>query len=69
LDVLQARYELSNDRQKLIAQQVDRRQAAVNLATALNADAGVDLEIKDRMVSQLRLIDDGWASKISCRLL
>jgi outer membrane protein TolC len=58
LDVLQAKYQLSDDRQKLIAQQIARRQAAVNLAAALNADTGVDLILKNRTIGKVRLIDD-----------
>jgi len=58
LDVLQAKYQLSEDRQKLIAQQIGRREAAVNLAAALNADTGVDLILKNRTIGKVRLIDD-----------
>ncbi len=57
LDVLKAKYQLSDDRQKLIKQQVARRKSAVNLATVLNQDQGIDLEIKDRLVSKIRLVD------------
>jgi outer membrane protein TolC len=57
LDVLKAKYQLSDDRQKLIKQQVARREAAVKLATILNQDQGIDLEIKDRLVSKVRLVD------------
>jgi len=57
LDVLQAKYQLSSDRQKLIKQQISRREAAVRLATVLNQDQGIDLEIKDRLVSKKRLVD------------
>lgn len=58
LDVLQAKYELSDDRQKLINQQVERRQAAVGLATILNANTDVDLVLRDRLVSKTRLVDN-----------
>lgn len=57
LDVLQAKYQLANDRQHLIKQQVQRRQAAVKLATILNMDQGTDLNIKNRLVSKQRLVD------------
>ncbi len=57
LDVLKAKYQLSEDRQKLIRQQVARRESAVKLATVLNQDQGIDLEIKDRLVSKIRLVD------------
>ncbi len=58
LDVLQAKYQLSDDRQKLIAQQIARRQSAINLAAALNADTGIDYLVKNRTVGKVRLIDD-----------
>jgi OMF family outer membrane factor len=58
LDVLQARTQLSRDRQNLIAQQVARRQAAVNLATALNLDPAVDFVIAERIVAKKRLVDE-----------
>jgi outer membrane protein TolC len=57
LDVLQARTQLSRDRQNLIAQQVARRQAAVNLATGLNINPDVDFVIADRIMSKKRLVD------------
>jgi outer membrane protein TolC len=58
LDVLQAKYQLSDDRQQLIAQQIARRESAVNLAAALNADTGIDLLVKNRTVGKVRLIDE-----------
>jgi len=58
VDVLQAKYQLSNDRQELIKQQVARRQAAVKLATNLNLNQGVDLTLKNRVVRKIRLVDD-----------
>lgn len=61
LDVLQAKYQLSEDRQKLIKQQVARRQAAINLATAINIDQGIDLSPKDRLINKLRLVDASLA--------
>lgn len=57
LDVLQAKYQLSADRQHLIKQQVERRKKAVHLANTLNADTGVDLSVGSRMVSKQRLVD------------
>ncbi len=57
LDVLQAKYQLSADRQHLIRQQVARRKSAVKLATLLNIDQGTDLTIRNRMVAKARLID------------
>ena len=58
LDVLQAKYQLSDDKQKLIAQQIARRQAAINLSAALNGDTGVDLLLKNRSVGKVRLVDN-----------
>lgn len=57
LDVMQARTQLSKDKQNLIAQQIDRRQAAVSLSTALNLDPSVDLLIQDNLVRKTRLVD------------
>lgn len=57
LDVLQAKYELSKDRQDLIAQQVKRRESAVKLARSLNIDSGVDLTLRDRHIIKKRLVD------------
>jgi outer membrane protein TolC len=57
LDVLQAKYQLSADRQHLIKQQVARRKSAIKLATILNIDQGTDLSIRNRMVAKARLID------------
>jgi outer membrane protein TolC len=58
LDVLQSQYQLSLARQQLIQQQVSRRQAAVNLATAINLNPEVDLTIRDKLVSKITLVDD-----------
>ena len=57
LDVLQAKYQLSADRQHLIKQQVERRKQAVKLANVLNADTGIDLNVSNRLVSKVRLVD------------
>lgn len=57
LDVLQASTQLSKDRQALISQQIDRRQAAINLSTALNLDPGVDLIVHDNLVRKTLLVD------------
>jgi outer membrane protein len=57
LDVLQAKYQLSADRQHLIKQQVARRKSAIKLATILNMDQGTDLSIRNRLVAKARLID------------
>jgi outer membrane protein TolC len=57
LDVLQAKYQLSADRQHLIKQQVARRKSAIRLATILNMNQGTDLSIRNRLVAKARLID------------
>jgi len=57
LDLLQAKTQLSQDRQKLINQQVARRQAAVDLATALDLNPASDLILQNRLVKKIRLID------------
>jgi outer membrane protein TolC len=57
LDVLQAKYQLSSDRQNLIKQQVERRKSAVKLGTVMNMDQGIDLTISDRLVNKRRLVD------------
>lgn len=58
LDVLQARTQRSKDRQRLIEQQVARRKAAVDLATALNLNTDIDLSAANRLVAKARLVDD-----------
>lgn len=58
LDVLEARSQLSKDRQALITQQVARRQAAIKLATALNLNPSTDLTAKEGVISKIRLVDD-----------
>lgn len=57
LEVLQAKTQLSRDRQELIKQQVTRRQSAVNLATKINENAGIDLSLANRPITKVRLID------------
>jgi outer membrane protein TolC len=57
LDVLQAKYQLSADRQHLIKQQVERRKQAVKLSAVLNADTGTDLTVGSRLISKHRLLD------------
>ena len=58
LDVLEARSQLSRDRQALISQQVARREAAVRLARLLNLDPTMDLSTVDRMITKMRLVDE-----------
>lgn len=57
LDVMQARTQLSKDKQNLIVQQIDRRSSAINLSTALSIDPSVDLLVQDNLVRKLRLVD------------
>lgn len=56
LEVLQAKTQLSKDRQNLIKQQVERRQSAIKLAKALNLDYATDLT-PDRQVRKIVLVD------------
>ena len=58
LDLLQAQTQLARDRQALIAQQVARRKAAVDLSTLLNLDCAEDIVLKERSIRKLRLVDD-----------
>lgn len=57
LDVMQAKTQLSKDRQHLIKQQVERRQSAVKLATAVNLDTATDMTLSDRQLRKITLID------------
>jgi len=57
LEVMQARSQLSRDRQALISQQVKRRQAAIDLATALYLNPERDLTVNDRVLAKTRLVD------------
>lgn len=57
LEVLQAKTQLSRDRQQLIKQQIERRQSAVALATVINEDAGTDLTLGAPLIGKVRLID------------
>lgn len=57
LDVMQARTQLSKDKQNLISQQIERRQSAIGLSTALNLDPSVDLLVQDSLVRKIRLVD------------
>lgn len=58
LDVLQARTQLSSDRQNLIDQQINRRNAAIDLSDLLNLDQGVDLVPATRIVEVRPLISE-----------
>jgi outer membrane protein TolC len=63
MDVLQAKTQLSKDRQALIKQQVDRRQAAIKLATIINEDSGRDLSLGNPHILKVRLIDKSLTIK------
>lgn len=58
LDVLQARTQLSSDRQKLIDQQIARRSAAIDLSDLLNLDQSADLLPDNRVIEVRRLISE-----------
>ncbi len=58
LDVLQARTQLSSDRQELIDQQIERRVAAISLADLLNIDQGVDLTPANRTLEKRALVKE-----------
>jgi len=56
LDILQARTQLARDRQNLVDQQSQRRNAAILLAQTLNSSLGQDLIPSDKVVGKMRLI-------------
>jgi outer membrane protein len=58
LDVLQATTLVAKSKQAQITQQIARRRAAINLATALCLDPSEDLATGERLVSTVRLIDE-----------
>ncbi|MFX5480819.1 TolC family protein, partial [Acinetobacter baumannii] len=55
LDVLQARTQLSLDRQSLLEQQVNRREASINLAALINYDLADDIEPSEE-IQQITLL-------------
>jgi len=55
--VLQAETQLASDEQNLLTQQVNFRQAALNLAALLNLNLGVNLLPREKDVKKVRLID------------
>lgn len=73
LEYLQARTQLSLDRQALLDQEVTRRQAALELATLINFDQGIDLRttaqkiLSARLVSEKMTIDDLVRTSITNR--
>ncbi len=56
LDILQAKTQLSKDRQRLIEQQGARRSSAIQLAHILNSNMGQDLLPADRTLRKIRLV-------------
>lgn len=61
LEVLQAQTQLSQDRQKLIDQQIERRNAAIRLSEFLNQSQDIDIAPATRTLVKTRLVsqDDG----------
>jgi len=57
LDVLQARTQLSSDRQALVDQQVLRRVAALNLLGFINADEYADVKAQAYELEAIHLVD------------
>jgi outer membrane protein TolC len=55
LDVLQAKTQLSHDRENLVDQQVARRSASIQIAQTLNQDQGTDLIPEPRRIRKVRL--------------
>lgn len=55
--VLQSETQLARDQQNLLTQQVDLRKSAIDLATALNLNAAVNLLSVENEVRKVRLID------------
>ncbi|MBX9691003.1 MAG: TolC family protein, partial [Cyanobacteria bacterium] len=68
LEVLQAKTQLSKDRQNLIKEQISRRQAAVDLATVINEDSGIDLTLGNPQVKKTRLVDKSLTIKDLLRI-
>lgn len=58
LEVLQAETQLSQDRQNLIDQQINRRDAAIKLAEFLNWPQEIDLTPGLRLIQKSRLVSD-----------
>ena len=56
-NVLQSQTQLASDEQALLSQEVAVRTAALNLATTLNLDLGVNLLCVDNVVKKVRLVD------------
>lgn len=57
LELYQSQTQLSQDRQRLIEQQIARRNAAIRLADWLNLDQSADLIPVETVVSKVRLLD------------
>jgi outer membrane protein len=58
LEVLQAQTQLSQDRQKLIDQQIERRDAAIRLSEFLNQPQEIDIAPATRTIVKTRLVSN-----------
>lgn len=56
LEVLQAETQLSQDRQRLIDQQIARREASIRLSEFLNVPQNVDIEPSSKYLQKIRLL-------------
>lgn len=56
-NVLQAETQLASDEQNLLTQQVNFRKSAINLATLMNLNLGVNILPSDVEIKKVRLID------------
>ena len=68
LEVLQAKTQLSKDRQQLIKEQIARREAAVHLAEIINEDSGTDLTLGNPQIKKIRLVDKSLTIKDLLRI-
>lgn len=63
LEVLQAKTQLSRDRQALIKQQVARRESAVKLAETINENGMTDYTLGSPQIRKIRLVDTNLGIK------
>ncbi len=63
LEVLQAKTQLSRDRQALIKQQVARRESAVKLAEIINENGMTDFTLGNPQIKKIRLVDGNLGIK------
>jgi outer membrane protein len=64
LDVFQSQTQLSQDKQDLINQQIERRRASIALSELLNLDQATDISPEDSHIRKIRLIDDRNINKL-----